>query len=216
MRRITTAVLVILVLAASVALAAAPSADAIFESVKKGFAGVNDYRADVTLTIKGPQVSINDMRMTLYFKKPNKVHVEAAQGMAMVPPSSFFGNPMTVLPSGARPVYVKSERKCDRECDLLKLANPKTDARASAVYIWVDKDRKVIVAMETSGEMATKTAWRYQKVDGKHYMPTEITADMKMPHGPKAGQSSKAVIQFTNYRINKGISDKVFQRKPGK
>lgn len=215
MRRSATAFFAILVLAMSIAIAS-PSADAIFASVKKGFAGVNDYRADLTLSIKGPQVSVNGMRMTLYFKKPNKVHVEAAQGMAMVPPGSFLGNPMGELATGAKPVYVRAERKCGRDCDVLKLVNPKGGAKAPAVFIWVDKDRKVMVAMETSGEPAVKTAWRYQKVDGKYYLPAEITADMKMPRGPQAGQSSKAVIRFANYRVNKGISDKIFQRKPGK
>jgi hypothetical protein len=204
------------VLATGLALAAGPSAEAIFASVKKGFAGVNDYRADLTLSVKGPNMSINDMRMTLYFKKPNKVHVEAAQGMAMVPPGSFLGNPTGELATGAQPVYLRSQRKLGRDCDVLKLVNPKAGAKAPAVLVWIDKERKVMVAMETSGELAVKTAWRYQKIDGKYYLPAEITADMKMPRGPQAGQSSKAVIKFTNYRVNKGISDKIFERKPGK
>lgn len=216
MRRTAAALLIIFAFTMALAASAEPSADAIFASLKKGFAGVRDYQADVSLSVKGPNVSINNMRMRLYFKKPNKIHVEAAQGMAMIPPGSFFGNPMSELATGARPVYLRTERKLGRNCDVLKLVNPKAGANAQAVTLWVDKEHTVVVAMETSGQMAVKTSWRYEKTDGKYYLPVEITADIRMPRGPETGQSSKAVIKFSNYRINKGISDKVFEKKPGK
>jgi len=198
------------------ALARTPSADDIFTTLKRGFAGVNDYRADVCLTVKGPSVSINDMRMTVYFKKPNKIHVEAAQGMAMVPRGSFFGNPMSELATGARPVYLRSESKLGRDCDVLRLANPSAGPNMPPVTLWIDKEHVVMVAMETSGNGGMKTSWRYEKIDGKYYLPVEIRADMRAPGGANAGQPVKAVIKFTNYRVNKGISDKVFEQEASK
>ena len=108
MRRIAPLILIALTLVAGLpAAAASPSGEAIFAGLKRAFAAVNDYRAEVSLTVKGPRMSINDMRMTVYFKKPNKVHVDASQGMAVVPDGSFFGSPMNELASGARPVYLR-------------------------------------------------------------------------------------------------------------
>lgn len=216
MRRIASALLIVLALTAGLAHAAGPSADAIFARLKQGFAGVNDYRADVSLTIKGPNVSINGMRMTMYFKKPNKIHIEAAQGMAMIPPGGFLGNPINELAAGARPIYLGSERKLGRDCHVLKLANPGPNSKMPPVTLWVDKEHTVMVAMEMSGEMGVTSSWRYEKIGGKYYLPAEISAEMCMPGGRNAGQRSKATINFTNYRVNKGISDKVFQEKPKK
>lgn len=211
MRRVALALVMILAMTAGLALAAGPSADAILASLKKGFAGINDYRADVCLTVKGPSVSINNMRMTVYFKKPNRVHVDADQGMAMVPKGSFLGNPMADLANGARPVYVRSERKLGRDCHVLKLVKPDKPA----MTLWVDREHTVLVAAE-SPDMGIKSAWCYEKIDGGYYLPVEIRADMRSPGGPSSGRTVKAVLKFSNYRVNKGISDKVFDEKPRK
>jgi len=221
MRRIALLLMIALVLSVvGSAYAQTPSADDIFTTLKRGFAGVNDYRADVSLTVKGPSVSINDMRMTVYFKKPNKIHVDATQGMAMVPRGSFFGNPMSELASGARPVYLRSESKLGRECDVLRLANPTAGSNMAAVTLWIDKEHVVMVAMETSGNGGLKTSWRYEKIGGKYYLPVEIRADihadMNAPGRRNAAQPVKAVIRFTNYHVNKGISDKVFVQEASK
>lgn len=224
MRRIALLLTIVFVLSVvGPALARTPSADEIFTTLKRGFAGVNDYRADVCLTVKGPSVSINDMRMTVCFKKPNKIHIDAAQGMAMVPRGSFFGNPMSELATGARPVYLRSESKLGRNCDVIRLANPTAGSNAPAVTLWIDKEHVVMVAMETSAlrqaqheDGGLKTSWRYEMIDGKYYLPVEIRADMRAPGRANPGQPVKAVIKFTNYRVNKGISDKVFEQEASK
>ena len=214
MRRIAPALLIILALTAGLAIAAGPSADAILASLKRGFVGVNDYRADVSLTVKGNNVSINGMRITVYFKKPNKVHVDADQGMAMIPRGNFLGNPMSELGNGVRPIYLRSEQKLGRDCHVLKLVSA-TRANTPPMTLWIDKEHGVLLAME-SAEMGVKSSWSYEKIDGKYYLPAEISADIRAPGGRNAGQTAKAVLKFTNYRVNKGISDKVFVEKPSK
>jgi len=198
-------------LAITSAIAGGPSADQILGSLKKGFVGVNDYRAGVSLTVKGPKVSINDMRMTLYFKKPNKVHIDTEQGVAIIPSGSFFGNPANDLAAGARPVYVRSERKLGRDCYLLKLTRQNPGPSMPEMMVWIDKQHTVIVAMESSTAAAMKTSWRYKMIDGKYYLPVEITAELRPPEAPNADQPVKATIKFSNYRVNKGISDKIFE-----
>lgn len=216
MRRTLSAFLAVVFLSASgLLLAVGPSADAVWAALKSRFAGVNDYRADVSLTVTGPSISINDMPMTVYFKKPNKVHVDAAQGMALVPTGNFFGDPVSGFATGAKPVYLRSERKLGRDCHVLKLVGPGGGA-GQAAQIWVDKEHSVIVAVETLGSQGIKSSWRYRKIDGKYYLPVEICADICQPSGPNAGKPMRAVLKFSGYRVNKGISDKIFQAKPAK
>jgi hypothetical protein len=85
-----------------------------------------------------------------------------------------------------------------------------------AVTLWIDKEHVVMVAMETSGNGGLKTSWRYEKIGGKYYLPVEICADIRAPGRPNAAQPVKAVIRFTNYHVNKGISDKVFVQEASK
>ena len=79
------------------------------------------------------------------------------------------------------------------------------------LLLWVDKERSVIVAME--GQSGFKTNWLYDRVDGKHYLPTEIRADMRDPRGSGEVGPTKVTIKFSKYRVNKGIDDKIFQEK---
>lgn len=208
MRRSATLIMIALILTVGLsASSAGPSGEAIFAGLKRAIAAVNDYRADVSLTIKGPKMSINDMGMTVYFKKPGKIHVDAAQGMAVVPNGNFFGDPMNELANG-HPVYIRTEKRRGVDCYLLRLDNPKT--KGNVMQVWVDTKRPVLVAMETEINGGTKSAWKYEKIEGKYYLPVEITADTSAPAGPNAGRPIKVTIKFTNYRVNKGISDKIF------
>jgi len=212
--RVAPALAALLALSAVAVAVEKPSADAIIAALKKGFAGVNDYSAQVTVTVKGPQVSINGMQMKLYFKKPSKWHIDAEQGVAMFPQGNFFGNPAEELATGAQATYVKSENRLGTDCHVLKISRPNAGPGAPALTLWVDKKHTVIVAAESATESAMKTSWRYAMIDGKYYLPTEICADLRPPGGANANKPVKATIRFSNYKVNKGIDDKIFQSKP--
>lgn len=199
MRRSLSVALVLLI--AWPALAAAPTGDAIIASVKRAFSPINDYRCDVTVTVQGPQISINNMSMTLYFKKPNRMHIDAKQGFAVAPSGNFLGNPIEELSKG-HATYLGTERNQGRECYVLKLSGQGVNPK-----LYVDKARSVIVA--TEDERGSKAIWRYGRVDGKYYLPSEIRAEMPNPRG--GSERVKTTIRFSNYRVNKGISDKIFE-----
>lgn len=144
------------------------------------------------------------------YKRPDKVHIEAEQGVAMFPRGSLFGNPLEGFGKAARAEYVKSERKLGVDCYALRLtaADSKPGAQAT---VWVDKKHTVIVAAESTGPVGMKTSWRYQTIDGKYYLPIQMNAELHQQADPDAGRVINSTIRFSNYRINKGISDKVFE-----
>jgi outer membrane lipoprotein-sorting protein len=191
------------------ALAGTPSADKIIAAMKRQYSTVNDYKADVSLTVKGPKVSINNMRMTVYFKKPNKIHVEATQGLAMVPSGNYFGDPLGHIGDNAHAKYLRTESRSGRQCYVLSLTNGQTP-----LTVWVDKQRSVMVAMDS--ERGLKTSWKYDRIDGKYYVPSEIRADVREGQGPAGSGPTKVTVKFSNYKVNKGIDDKIFQEKKQK
>ena len=212
MRRVLL-IVCLLVLAGHTGAADRPSGEDVIALVKRTYDAVNDYRVDVTLTVKSEMISIKDMRMTVYYKKPDKLHVEAKQGFAVVPTGTYLGNPMDELTRHAKPVYLKSAKKQGRNCHVIRL-DPKSDVAAPKITVWVDAQRGVIVATEMSGPNRVKSVWRHAKIDGKYYLPVEITAEMPLAGKPWQQGTGKVTLKFANYRVNKGISDKVFQQKP--
>ncbi len=207
----TVLVLCLLVIAGHVAAANHPSGDDVVAMVKRAYDAINDYRVDVSIAVKGDMISISDMRVAVYYKKPDKLHVEAKQGFAIVPTGTYLGNPIDELTQHAKAVYLRSEKKQGRSCHVVRLDPIQGDDGGPSVTLWVDAQRHVIVATEMRGPSRIDSVWRYEKIDGKYYLPVEI--DVKTTAGsPK--QNGKIVLKFSNYRVNKGISDKVFQQKP--
>ncbi len=219
MRRLTLFLSVMLSM--TPCLADAPSGDKIIAAMKRQFSAVNDYRADVAVTVKGPKVSINNMQMTVYYKKPNKIHVDAKQGLAMIPSGNYFGDPLGHLGS-VNATYQRSVKKHGRECHVLSIPGGR-----GTVTLWVDKERLTTLAMDS--EDGLRTVWRYALIEKKYYMPSQIAAEIKAPIGMDAyrhrgpgdktsGETgpTKVTIRFSNYKVNKGIDDKVFQEKKPK
>lgn len=207
MRRATLPAFILAVLVLSTAASyAQPTGEQVVAAIKRGLDSVRDYTVDLSLTVKGPQISINNMRMTVYYKKPNKLHVDAKQGFGVVPRGNLFGNPIEELARGARPVYLRSEKKNGRDCHVIKLDPAGSPGR---VTVWVDKARSVVLATSTDGPHAASTQWRYEAIDGRYYLPIEIRADSQLPRSPNG--KAVATLKFSNYRVNKGISDRVFK-----
>lgn len=209
---------------ASVASAATVTGDQVVASVKKAFAVVKDYRVDAKITVKGSNINISNMPMTIYYKKPDKIHVQAKDGAAVVPKGTMIGNPIEELTRGSKVSYVKAEKKNGVDCHVIKI----TGNGQPPMTVWVDKKHHVITATQNSGDFSVNTTWRYKMVDGKYYLPVEVSATTQIPggqgmrHGPKPAapasspEQVKMVVSFSNYAVNKGIDDKIFVEKPRK
>lgn len=191
------------------ARAGQPSGEKVIAAVRHAFGSVNDYRVDVTLSVKSSKISINNMGMAIYYKKPNKVHVDPKGGIAIIPQGTYFGNPIEQLAVNGRAVYLRSECRQGRDCHVVQVVS----TGAPTVTVWVDKERNIILATETSGQFTARSAWSYTKIDGKYYLPALISADMTVPGGPNGPEKAKVDVRFSNYTVNKGISDKIFEQK---
>lgn len=198
-------------LAAAAAWAANPSGQAVMAAVLRRTAAVNDYRVDLKLTVKGENISINGMAMTLYYKKPDKMRIEARQGVGIIPSGTYIGDPIAGILRQRKPVYLKSERLNGVECHVLRLEPAEPTAGQQPMTVWVDKRRNVVLATEASEPFHTRTTWRYSTVERRFYLPVEMKAEIDMEQQGKV----RAVVTFSGYRINRGIPDSVFDQKPG-
>ena len=215
MRHLASIVSILAVLAVvNPACGRQPDAEQVMAALTRNIDAINDYRVDVSMSVKGPKISIKNMGIRIYYKKPDKVHIEARQGFAVVPQGSFFGNPIAELTRHTKPVYVKSEKKHGRACHVMKLVAKQAGNNAPDVLIWVDKQRSVLVATKVEGETGFSSSWRYATIDGKYYLPVQITIDL--PMGKQGAQDNRAtaIVKFNNYVVNKGINDKVFEKQP--
>lgn len=195
------------------------TADSVLQLIEKNFSGVKDYKVDVELSadLESPRVHISKSRATIYFKRPDKVKVTAKEGFALLP-EVFPGDPVAAIKQKFKVEYAGSDKIDKEPVHVLKLI-PKTTDADGTMKIFVEKRRGLILGTDMqSAQLAIKSRWSYQQVNKKFWLPSKITMEMIGAASSNKVEPSKpgkgtAVINFKNYKVNKGIPDSIFSTK---
>ena len=74
------------------------SAQEIVKRAADEYDRVQDYMVDAKVTVSSPDVHVPEMNVKIYFKKPDKLHVESKSGFAVLPKQGLVaGNPLRNL-----------------------------------------------------------------------------------------------------------------------
>lgn len=221
---LTSAVAALLLIAFTFPVLAAPTSQQIISMLKKNYMGVKDYKVDAVLTVKSPQVNVTGMSMTVYFKQPDKIHIDAKDGFAMLPRDIRLGNPAVDLPKNFDIKVLGTGKSGGRNVASVKLI-PKhhQDSSPQAIKAWIDTDRGVILTtiLSTDNGHTIKSTWEYVKVAGKYWLPSRIKAQMSVPqaedtkrpnHSPRRQMTNGTItLKFKNYKVNQKIPDSIFK-----
>ena len=209
--------------------------NALITKVKTNIDKVNDYVATARMVTNVSFLKVPDADVSVYFKKPNKLKIKNEKGISFVPKGAVSINLNNIL-SGSK--YTAIDAGIDKinntTVRVIKLlpADDNADVVLSTVYI--DEANLVIRRAKTT----TRTSGSYQlEMNYGKYAPYGLpdkivfsfdTKDYKLPKGitfdfddgtqnrktaaEKAqNRNGKAEITFSNYTINKGVSDEAFK-----
>ena len=204
------------------------SAQEIVKRAADEYDRVQDYMVDAKVTVSSPDVHVPEMNVKIYFKKPDKLHVESKSGFAVLPKQGLVaGNPLRNLVKNKGLSLAGSERALGRECYLIKAVVDQGGGRTERARVYIDKERWVVVQMfadTDTGPSLRLSIW-YSRIGGKYWMPSKSLAVVEFPRvqtdpdasakvkESKPGKPSAMTVQFSNYKINTGLSDKIFQKK---
>jgi hypothetical protein len=201
------------------------TAGSVLDRVKVAFDDIEDYSAQAVMQVDSPTLRVKDSKFKLYYKKPDKVHIQPLGGFALIPQGTFLGNPMEQITHDGVPTLKGTARLDGRLCWVLQVT-PKSRTPGNYEFtLWVEQTRGLIVASAAEPAEGAKVdvKWEYTKVDDKYWLPSRISvkidglpARMTREHGPFTQQSGKAsgtaMIEFSNYHVNKGIPNSMFRR----
>ncbi len=216
-----------LILALALVAAAPCGAGQLLNRMKARLAEVQDYTCDVTLNATLQQIAVSNMRMTLYYKHTNRVHVAAKEGFALLPEEGLYlGNPVEEMmasydfePLGAASFQGKS---CAKYALRAKKDVPAADV---GLRLFVDTALALPLGFTGTSEegWAVTTVFAFRRLQNKYWLPARTTVTFKgapetlSRQGGKASASSgRAELSFTNYKINTGLPDVQPARVPGK
>lgn len=201
------------------------TAKQIVEKAAAHYDAVKDYTTDAKLTVNSPSMHVPNMLVKVYFKKPDKLHLESKDGFAMLPRNGLVvGNPIRDFAGSSDLSVAGTEKVLGKDCYVIKATYQHED-RDMQSTIWVEKNTWLVRQIHANPEWgpSIKVKLWYSRVAGKYWLPSQTAAQVSIPPIPgvepkdkaKQGQPTIVTIKFSNYRVNTGLDDKIFQEKDG-
>jgi len=207
----------------------------ILNKVQAQYEAIEDYQVSVHLNVDIQNFRMPNKNMRVYFKKPDKLKVKTS-GFAIVPRFGLLPTPETILKDSVRLEYVRSLREKEVFYHVVSV-HPLTETDKSPdIFLRINADRWTIdrAQMEFPKEGVSVMDIVYQNVAGfwlpettsivfdlKHAIPPVERPNIERPFGGMeqyAGNDSQPVkgsvkITFTDFIINRGIKDAVFEEE---
>ena len=220
---ILSCLLSVLVLAPISAGAAKLTAKQVLEKAAVHYEVIRDYTADAKVTVESPSIHMPEMLATIYYKKPDKLHLESKDGFAMLPKQGVVvGNPFRDLISGSKLSLARSERVLAKDCYVVKGSFSQEGCTVQST-VWIDKKEWLVRQIQSNPEWgpSVKVKLWYTRVARRYWLPSTTVAQVSLPPFPGAEPENKAksdqptiiTIKFANYRVNTGLSDKIFEEQ---
>ena len=204
--------------------------DEVLDRVKAKLNLVNDYKVYATVKVDVNFLKVPDSKVTIFFKKPDKVKMES-DGFALLPRQSFNFSPAMLLKDDYTAVYAKEDTVDGSAVHLIKILPMSDSTDIILSNLWIDKNENIVRKIETSTKK-TGTVTINLKYDDqiKLALPSELKIsfnidgiDLPAEMNTQEGSNNKSkkntkmsgtvTITYTNYIVNKGIDDKIFEEE---
>ncbi len=176
-------------------------------------AGINDYTVEVKVHVDIPGTTFPDKTATVYFKRPDKLHVESRGGVLILPREAFSMTRLTKAVEENATIALAASRQTDRGTVHNVKIVPKDTSETHRVLVWVNGWNWTVQKMQLwDGQKPLLTMeWAHTKVAGKHWLPAKITARLEKGLGGLAPEGGSASMTLSNYRVNTGLPDELFE-----
>jgi len=216
----------ILVVFAGTCFAQSKDPNTLLKKVESKYKMIKDYQVDARIKVDVDFLKVPDMNAKIYFKAPDKVKLDSKE-FAMIPRQAFNFSPLSFMDKSYNAIYIKDEPS---NIAVVKIIPSDDSADFILSTLWIDTIDNVITRVETTGKRGgtSRVDLKYP-ADKKYPLPSAIDfyfelPQMRIPSDPrektsgakKEGNQPKSgtvTITYSNYKINKGISDSIFNEK---
>ncbi|MCW8803525.1 MAG: outer membrane lipoprotein-sorting protein [Ignavibacteriaceae bacterium] len=209
----------------------------ILEKVKLEFEKIEDYQVDVKIKVDVDFLKMPDREATIFYKKPDKFHIDS-ENFAMLPKSGLNFSPLGFLNYKYTSFYEREDTINGILTSVIKVIPLEGRAEVILSTFWVDIKRNLILKVESSrkpqGEFVIDLA--YLKTTENFWLPSSMiftfTVDESvLPRRFMDDQDSKSnetgkdstkaktgkvFLTYSNYRVNAGLPDEIFEDKDAK
>ena len=187
-------------------------------------ASVRDYTATIRVTVDLPGVKMPERTATLYYKRPDKVHLES-RDLVMVPKQALvMGELGSAVAKESQVVLAGRSQRDGVPYYFLKVTPNDARSRSDRLLVWVRGDRFTVERLEgyAGAERQFAVSWEHQLVANRYWLAKRIVAALpgRRARGPHASRESAAshsktgpgtiTVEFSDLKANTGLPDSLF------
>lgn len=207
-------------------------ADDLINSVITNFNRVKDYEVDVDIKVDVEFLKVPDSKARIYFKQPDKIKLKS-DGFALLPKEGLDFSPSFLSKKDYTALYERDVILNGIKTALVKIIPVGEQSNIILSSLWIDPLNKVIRKIEsttkTNGTFTIELFYnddlKYPLADkmiftfnvDKISLPKSSSTDngirtkkKRMPDAPTKGS---VIIKYSNYKVNKGLPDSIFEDK---
>jgi hypothetical protein len=196
------------------------------DAVIRRFSSLNDYSVDVKVHFDIEALKTPDMEGRLYYKAPDKMKIESKR-IFFFPREGGYFNPAAFRPENFEVSLLEHLTEEGKKAVRLRLIPKKARWPGQGLILTIDTEQDLIKEIDTSpfGGREIKASIEYGRFD-QFDLPTRIRLQLDIPSIEMKGTRSfdpsvqrtkrikgKVEIAYSNYRINTGLSEEIFQEK---
>lgn len=211
--------------------------DAILKKVLNAFNKVQDYEVNISIKVDVDFLKVPDTKAKIYFKQPDKVNIES-ETFALLPREGFDFSPSALLKKKYTAFYVREDTIENVKVSILKVIPLGETDDIILSTLWIDQSKNVIKKIETTtktrGTFAIELKYDYTSLNyplpskmifsfnvDRTNIPLGFSGDLNSDTKPKKKDvkpttTGKVYVTYSNYKVNIGIPDKVFENKKKK
>lgn len=215
-----------------------PDPRKVFTELIKPYRSLSDYTVKIHAKVNMPAIRVPDFTAVLYFKKPDRIHIET-KSFAPLPRNNGIFNPFQFDPEKNRITYERTDHLNDTQVDVFKVEPLETKTLVRYYHVWVGGNPGRIQQVESLSVKGTKGLVKltYRSVEQgpeKWLLPENVHIHLTFPEGMQNLDTSSPItrdnpvssgmrsldevsgegdihLSYSEWQVNIGIDDRLFK-----
>ena len=220
--------------------AAGPDPVKAFAEVLKPYSVIRDYTVRVEAKVRIPDFRVPDFAATVYFKRPDRFHLET-KNFAPMPRGAALFDPFRFRPEKNRLSWLAAEPLEGEPADLFRVEPLDEKEKIRSYQVWIGGNPKRILQVESLSVQGVKARARIRYAlvrqdNDALWLPERVAVKMTFPergvrpqenllYGPDSPVSrgmarledlpseGAVEIAYAGWSWNRGLDDSLFRKK---
>ncbi|MGD8237123.1 MAG: hypothetical protein PVH68_01105 [Armatimonadota bacterium] len=179
--------------------------------------GITDFSAHFAIHLEIEALDLPDSSGTVYFKRPDKLTVKPERGFVVLPRDAVMPTRISKAIAEGADVTLMGRRATEAGSVYGLKITPREDGGGLRLIAWVNGKSWTMQKMEVwrDDRRAMSLTWEHTLVEKRFWLPKSVKCELaQRPRGGGRRMKGTAAITFSEYRVNTGLDDTLFD-EPG-